>query len=72
MNLSNDTRDVLKNFSTINQNLLVKNGNTINTMSAMKNIVAKATIPDTFNNEFAIYDLNEFLSALSLFKKPSL
>ena len=41
-------------------------------MSAMKNIVAKATIPDTFQNEFAIYDLNEFLSALSLFKKPSL
>jgi hypothetical protein len=72
MNLSNDTRDVLKNFSTINQNLLVKNGNVINTMSAMKNIVAKATIPDTFNNEFAIYDLNEFLSALSLFKKPTL
>src|SRR6056300_875860 len=72
MNLSNDTRDVLKNFSTINQNLLVKNGNVINTMSAMKNIVAKATIPDTFDNEFAIYDLNEFLSALSLFKNPTL
>ena len=72
MKLSNDTRDVLKNFSTINQNLMVKSGNTINTMSAMKNIVAKATIPDTFSNEFAIYDLNEFLSALSLFKSPSL
>ena len=41
MQLSNDTKDVLKNFSTINQNLLVKNGNAINTMSAMKNIVAK-------------------------------
>ena len=39
MKLSNDTREVLKNFSTINQNLLVKNGNVINTMSAMKNIV---------------------------------
>lgn len=72
MQLSGDTRDVLKNFSTINQNLLVKSGNTINTMSAMKNIVAKATIPDTFNDEFAIYDLNEFLSALSLFKSPTL
>lgn len=72
MKLSNDTRDVLKNFSTINQNLLVKNGSVINTMSAMKNIVAKATVPDSFNNEFAIYDLNEFLSALSLFKDPSL
>ena len=72
MNLSNDTKEVFKNFSTINQNLLVKSGNVINTMSAMKNIVAKATIPDTFNDEFAIYDLNEFLSALSLFKNPTL
>ena len=44
MQLSGDTREVLKNFSTINQNLLVRSGNTINTMSAMKNIVAKATI----------------------------
>jgi len=67
MQLSNDTKDVLKNFSTINQNLLVKSGNVINTMSAMKNIVAKATIPDSFSNEFAIYDLNGFLSAMSLF-----
>ena len=72
MKLSNDTKEVLKNFSTINQNLLVKNGNVIGTMSAMKNIVSKATVGDTFNNEFAIYDLNEFLSALSLFKDPTL
>tara|TARA_B110000483_G_scaffold229703_1_gene294057 strand:- start:434 stop:1093 length:660 start_codon:yes stop_codon:yes gene_type:complete len=72
MKLSNDTKEVLKNFSTINQNLLVKNGSVIGTMSAMKNIVSKATIPDTFTNEFAIYDLNEFLSAMSLFKDPTL
>ena len=72
MKLSNDTKEVLKNFSTINQNLLVKNGSVIGTMSAMKNIVTKATIPDSFNNEFAIYDLNEFLSAMSLFKDPTL
>ena len=72
MKLGNDTKEVLKNFSTINQNLLVKNGSVIGTMSAMKNIVSKATIPDTFTNEFAIYDLNEFLSAMSLFKDPTL
>ena len=36
----------------------------------MKNIVAQ-TVPDTFNNEFAIYDLNEFLSAMSLFEDPT-
>ena len=72
MKLSNDTREVLKNYSTINANLLVTSGNQIATMSQMKNIVSKATLPDTFENEFAIYDLNEFLSAMSLFEDPEL
>lgn len=72
MKLSNETREVLKNYSTINSNLLVKAGNTIATMSQMKNIVASATVPDTFEKEFAIYDLNEFLSAMSLFTDPEL
>ena len=72
MKLSNDTRDVLKNYSTINANLLVNSGNQIATMSQMKNIVSLATLPDTFENEFAIYDLNEFLSAMSLFDDPDL
>ena len=72
MKLSEHTTSVLKNFASINQNLVIKEGKTISTMSAMKNIVAKATVPDTFNNEFAIYDLNEFLSAMSLFKDPTL
>ena len=72
MKLSNDTREVLKNYSTINANLLVTSGNQIATMSQMKNIVSKATLPDTFEKEFAIYDLNEFLSAMSLFDDPDL
>jgi hypothetical protein len=41
-------------------------------MSAAKNIVAKAEITEKFPNDFAIYDLNEFLSDLSLFGKPDL
>jgi len=72
MKLSNETRDVLKNYSTINANLLVSPGNKIATMSQMKNIVSSATVGDTFDTEFAIYDLNEFLSALSLFSDPEL
>ena len=72
MKLSNETRDVLKNYSTINANLLVTAGNQIATMSQMKNIVSTATLPDTFEKEFAIYDLNEFLSAMSLFDDPEL
>ena len=72
MKLSNHTTSVLKNFATINQNLVIKEGNTIATMSAMKNIVAKAEVEETFPMEVAIYDLNEFLGALSLFTSPVL
>ena len=72
MNLSNETVSVLKNFATINQNLVIKTGSSISTMSAMKNIVASAEVKEDFPTEFAIYDLNEFLASLSLFEKPSL
>ena len=72
MKLSNGTVTVLMNFSTINQNLVIKPGNKISTMSAMKNIVAKALVEEEFSKEFAIYDLNEFLAALSLFDNPDL
>lgn len=72
MKLSNQTISVLKNFASINQNLVIKEGNEITTMSAMKNIVAKAEVEETFTKEVAIYDLNEFLAALSLFTNPIL
>ena len=72
MKLSNHTTSVLKNFATINQNLVIKEGNTIATMSAMKNIVAKAEVEETFPKEIAIYDLNEFLASISLFVVPVL
>jgi hypothetical protein len=72
MKLTSSTISILKNFSTINQNLMVKPGNTLSTMSAMKNIVAQAEVTERFPQEFAIYDLNEFLSALSLFEEPEL
>jgi len=72
MKLSTETISVLKNFSTINANLMVKSGSSLSTMSAMKNIVAKADVTEEFPSDFAIYDLNEFLSALSLFGRPDL
>ena len=72
MKLSTNTIQVLKNFASINQNLVIKEGNEIKTMSAMKNIVAKATVEETFSKQVAIYDLNEFLGCLSLFKNPIL
>ena len=65
MQISKNTFEVLKNFSEINENLLIKPGNELKTISVMKNVLAKATIEETFDKEFAIYDLNSFLNVLS-------
>ena len=72
MNLTSDTISVLKNFSDINQNILVKPGNKVQTISTMKNILAEAEVPEKFESEFAIYDLPEFLRSVELFDKPDL
>ena len=72
MNLSTDTLSVLKNFSDINQNLLIKPGNKVQTISTMKNILAEAEVSEKFESEFAIYDLPEFLRSVELFDKPEL
>ena len=72
MNITQNTLSVLKNFSDINQNILVKPGNKIQTISTMKNIFAVAEVSEKFESEFAIYDLPEFLRAVDLFQKPAL
>jgi len=53
MKISENTREVLKNFSTINSGIVVKEGKTFRTISAMKNIMAKATVSESYN-DFAI------------------
>jgi hypothetical protein len=70
--LSKATIDILKNFSTINTSIVIKEGNILRTISNEENILASATIEETFPQTFAIYDLNQFLSGLSLFDSPSL
>jgi hypothetical protein len=68
--MQKETLEVLRNCAQINQGILIVEGNEIRTMSVMKNIFLTATVPDTFDKEFAVYDLNELLSTLSLFDKP--
>ena len=72
MNLSENSIKILQNFSEINLNLLIKPGKTISTISQMKNILAQAELAEDFSEEFAIYDLAEFLRALELIEKPKL
>ena len=72
MKLNQHTIDTLKNFAGINTNILIKEGDELSTISTMRNIFAKAKVSDSFTNQFGIYDLNEFLSAVSGFSKPEL
>tara|TARA_B100000242_G_C43036982_1_gene483485 strand:+ start:202 stop:867 length:666 start_codon:yes stop_codon:yes gene_type:complete len=70
MQISDDTIEVLKNFSTINPSLSFKAGNTVRTVSEQKNILAQAEIGETLPVNFAIYELNQFLGLTSLYDKP--
>ena len=72
MDLSENTIQVLKNFASINSNIVIKNGKNISTISEAKNILASVDVDEEFNQEIGIYDLNEFLGVLGLVDKPRL
>ena len=72
MRLSEKTTKILQNFTSINQSLHFKEGNTLRTMSVMKNVLAEAQIEEYIPREFAIYDLPQFLNTLSLTATPSI
>ncbi len=71
MNITPETLDILRNFSSINSGLTVKEGNELKTVSAMKNIFARAVVSENFDKEHSIYDLSEYLGAVSLFDTPN-
>lgn len=66
MKISTNTMTILKNFASINEGIYVKPGNVIETISKQKNILARAELADTFEAEFGIHDLNNFLGNITL------
>jgi len=66
MKVSSDTLQVLKNFASINTNIVFKPGDIISTISSAKNIFARAQIKEQIPNQFAVYDLNSLLAMISL------
>ena len=72
MELSDSTLLVLKNYASINSNLVVEEGGTLQTISEAKNVLSKASISEVFPSKFGIYDLNEFLNVLNLVDTPRL
>lgn len=65
MKFSNETIQILKNFSTINQNILFREGNTVATITDSRNIFARAKIAETFPMDIPVYDLPQMLSILT-------
>jgi hypothetical protein len=72
MKISKETVGVLKNFASINSNLMLKEGNYISSISVGKSLVGRARITETIPQDFGIYDVQEFLGVLSLFEDPEI
>jgi hypothetical protein len=72
MKLSKETLALIKNYASINSNLLLKAGNKLSTLAVGNTIMSTVTVAETFPSEFGIYDVNEFLGALSLFDDADL
>ena len=64
MELTDSTVNILKNYATINPNIVVTEGNTLKTISVARNVLSQVTVEESFPQGFGIYDLNEFLNSL--------
>ena len=72
MKLSNSTLKILRNFSDINNTILIRKGKSIVTVDPQKRIVADANIHESLPQDFAIYDLNKFLGVNSIWENSDL
>lgn len=72
MELTDSTVNILKNYATINPNIVIDEGNTLKTISVARNVLSATETNETFPQKFGIYDLNEFLNVLSLVDQPRL
>ena len=70
MKISKKTLEILKNYASINSNILVNPGNIITTISPVKNVLSESTVTEQFETSFGIWDLNKFLGVVSLFTDP--
>ena len=71
MQISKETIDILKNFASINSNILIRKGKVLSTISTAKNIYARAEVAEDFPEEVAVYDLNSLLALLTLMESQT-
>jgi hypothetical protein len=70
--LSPKTKEVLQNYATINGSILIREGSQLKTINVGENLISQYECTEVFPQTFAIYDLNQFLTGLSLFQNPTL
>lgn len=70
MKICDETVEILRNFSTINPSIAISEGSVLRTISEQKNILAQATVTESFPRDFAVYELNTLLGFISLFEDP--
>lgn len=68
MKLSPETIDILKNFSTINNSIVISPGNVLKTINPERNVYARSTVAETFPRDIPIYELRQFLNIFTLHK----
>lgn len=71
MKFSKETLNILKNFSGINNSIMLRPGSFIMTKAVSGVNYAEANISDTISDEIGIYDLNNFLAGLALLGEDS-
>ena len=72
MKISNETIEVLKNFSTIYPGIYIQKGNVLSSISEGKSVLGVAEVEESFDRDFAIYDISSFLTTLGLVGEPEI
>ncbi len=69
MKISQETLEVLKNFSVINPSILINPGKVLRTLKPSRTVYGMAPVKEEFQQKLPLYDLSKFLSVISLFKE---
>jgi hypothetical protein len=72
MKLSKQTLDILRNFSAINANILIKKGSKLSTLAVAKNIMAEVTVTEKFDKEVGIFNLPEHVGIIQMMGDPEI
>lgn len=72
MKLSETTLTVLKNFSTINEGVLLRKGKAQRTIAPDKSVLIEAHFDEDLPQDFGVYDLPQFLGNITTLNNPEL